>query len=617
MWRQLVFALEHTQVAIAVWDRDDRLIHTNARFREFFAHIGPFDDQPDFETVTARTRRFYRHVPTFDDDIGERLRRRRDGTGAGEFLSVQNRVIRFHDIPTPDGGIVTVYEDVSRERGVEATLGTLAKTLPGAIFELRREVGQPVACTYMSERIHDLTGISSKLFTEDWGKSLSVLLARADEDRLVDLLDLAANRLDEVALVLPTSQPAGSIRWLRVRAEARRLTGGATLWSGIFTDATQSVESHTALIQSERRFRDIIDIASDWVWETDAEGRLTFLSDRFAEISGLSTEAIIGKTRRDLPYFDWSDPGLQGLQQDVDTRQPINARRIRIDTPTGHRYVALRGRPVFDDEGAYLGYRGTGTDITRQHEYVQRLHDAMIEAQAANRAKSRFLANMSHDLRTPLNAIMGFSEIMQAEVFGPVGHPRYAEYARDIRTSAVHLLELIDDLLDLARIESGRIEMVEEHIEVREIVDEAVMLVAPRCEARGVSLSVTAAPEGTPPVHSDRRAVKQILVNLLTNASKFTERGGAIQVDIRPDAEDGVWIAVHDDGCGIPEAMIEEVTKPFVQAPDSTNGPRDGVGLGLAIVRSLSEAIGAEFRIESHLGKGTTARIRLPADRAD
>lgn len=253
--------------------------------------------------------------------------------------------------------------------------------------------------------------------------------------------------------------------------------------------------------------------------------------------------------------------------------------------------------------------------MTREHEYVQRLHEAMVEAQAANRAKSRFLANMSHDLRTPLNAIMGFSEIMQAEVFGPVGHPRYAEYVRDVRSSAVHLLELIDDLLDLARIESGRIDMLEERLVIADIVDDAMMLVAPRCEARGVTLAKTC-PVETPVVQSDRRAVKQILVNLLTNASKFTERGGAIEVIVEPDPTDGVWVTVRDDGCGIPPAMIEEVTKPFVQASDRATRPRDGVGLGLAIVRSLTEAIGAEFRIESRIDGGTAVAVRLPSGAA-
>jgi signal transduction histidine kinase len=156
--------------------------------------------------------------------------------------------------------------------------------------------------------------------------------------------------------------------------------------------------------------------------------------------------------------------------------------------------------------------------------------------------------------------------------------------------------------------------MVEERLEVSDLVDEAMMLVAPRCEARGVALTKTVSADA-PVVRSDRRAVKQILVNLLTNASKFTERGGAIQVKVEPDQAGGVWISVRDDGCGIPTTMIDEVTKPFVQATDSSSRPRDGVGLGLAIVRSLTDVIGAEFRIESRLGEGTTAAFRLPSVR--
>jgi|OM-RGC.v1.000791441 PAS domain S-box-containing protein len=614
VWPRLLFALDHTQIAVAVWDTEDRLVHTNARFRELFAHTGPFDDRPDFATITERTRRFFRDDPVIEAAADERLHRRKRGNPTGEFLSVENRVIRFHDIQTPDGGAVTIYEDISRERSVEATLSALAKTLPGAIFELRRGAGD-IACTYMSDRILELTGTPSEAFIADWGCALADLLAQPDTHRFTEGLNTSAEQLDELNIRLPLARPAGSTRWLRVRAAARRLTDGTTLWSGIFTDATLSVESTAALAQSERRFRDIIDIASDWVWETNAAGQITFVSDRFVEISGIPTDRIVGRTRRELPFYDWDDPGLQALEEDLRERRPIHGRRIRIGTPSGDRQVSLRGRPILGDDGTFQGYRGTGTDVTREHEYVQRLHDAMVEAQAANRAKSRFLANMSHDLRTPLNAIMGFSEIMQAEVFGPVGHPRYAEYSRDIRTSAVHLLELIDDLLDLARIESGRIEMVKEPLVIRDIVDEAIMLVAPRCEARGVSLTVTGAADA-PVVHSDGRAVKQILVNLLTNASKFTERGGSIVVDIKPDSTGNVWVSVCDDGCGIPTAMIDEVTKPFVQASETASRPRDGVGLGLAIVRSLSEAIGAKFQIESRIGEGTTARVRLPSPKS-
>lgn len=614
VWPRLLFALDHTHIAVAVWDTEDRLVHTNARFRELFAHVGPFDGRPDFATISERTRRFFNDDPAIITATAERLRRRKRGSPTGEFLSVENRVIRFHDIQTPDGGAVTIYEDISRERSVEATLSALAKTLPGAIFELRRGSGA-IACTYMSDQILELTGSPSEAFIADWGRALADLLSETDTRLFTEGLTNSAGQFDELNIRLPVARPAGSTRWLRVRAAARRLTDGTTLWSGIFTDATQSVESTAALAQSERRFRDIIDIASDWVWETNATGQITFVSDRFVEISGIPTDQLVGRTRRELPFYDWDDPGLQAIEEDLRERRPIHGRRIRIVTPSGNRQASLRGRPIFDDDGTFQGYRGTGTDVTREHEYVQRLHNAMVEAQSANRAKSRFLANMSHDLRTPLNAIMGFSEIMQAEIFGPVGHPRYAEYARDIRTSAAHLLELIDDLLDLARIESGRIEMLKEHLVIRDIVDEAIMLVAPRCEARGVSLSVTGAADA-PVVHSDGRAVKQILVNLLTNASKFTEHGGSIVVDIRPDPAGDVWVSVRDDGCGIPTTMIDEVTKPFVQASETANRPRDGVGLGLAIVRSLTEAIGAEFQIESRIGEGTTARVRLPSTKA-
>lgn len=615
VWGRLAFALGRTLIGVAVWDAEDRLVYANARFREMFAHAAPFEGRPHFDTLLERVMGSWAPVPAIGSGIAAGKRQRRSRPTSGEFLLPDKRMLRYHDVHTPDGGLVTVYEDVTRERSAEATLAAVAATIPGAIFELRRDPDGRVVCTYMSERVRELTGSGPDEFTADLSGAVEALLVDADIGAIERALASSAERLQEWRDELAIRRTDGAPRWIAAKASPRRLADGTVLWSGVLTDITEVAESNAALAESERRFRDIIDIASDWVWETDADGRITFVSERFAEISGTPTAQVIGRLRRELPYYDCNDPGLQALEADIRERRPIHARRLRISTPTGERHLAMRGRPVLDPAGRFLGYRGTGTDVTREHEYVERLQDAMLEAQSANRAKSRFLANMSHDLRTPLNAIMGFSEVMQAEVFGPVGHPRYAEYIRDVRTSAVHLLELIDDLLDLARIEAGRVEMVEEHLEVSDLVDEAMMLVAPRCEARGVALTKTISADA-PVVRSDRRAVKQILVNLLTNASKFTERGGSIEVRVDPDQAGGVWIAVRDDGCGIPTTMIDEVTKPFVQASDSSSRPRDGVGLGLAIVRSLTDVIGAEFRIESRLGEGTTAAFRLPSGRA-
>lgn len=613
VWARLAFALGQTQIGVAVWDTDDRLVFANARFGEMFADIGPLDGKPHFDTLLERARQARGVTPRPESaPSGSRHRAR---TASGEFLSFGNKTVRYHDIPTPDGGLVTVYEDITRERSAEATLTALAKTIPGAIFELRRVSSDRIECTYVSERIRELTGLAPERFTADWARSVTAISSEDELAGLEDSLRASARDMTDWHAKLPIRHPEAGPRWLRAQASPRRLEDGTILWSGMVADATDTIESNTALAESERRFRDIIDIASDWVWESDADGRITFVSERFTESTGLPTSDFIGRTRSELPFYDRGDPGFHAIEEDARNHRPIHGRRLRFVVPTGHRQISLRGRPVFGEDGRFLGYRGTGTDVTREHEYVQRLHEAMVEAQSANRAKSRFLANMSHDLRTPLNAIMGFSEIMQAEVFGPVGHPRYAEYVRDVRTSAVHLLELIDDLLDLARIESGRIEMTEERLVIADIVDEAMMLVAPRCEARGVALSKTCAVDA-PVVRTDRRAVKQILVNLLTNASKFTERGGAIEVVVEPDRSGGVWVTVRDDGCGISPAMIDEVTKPFVQASDPSARPRDGVGLGLAIVRSLADAIGAEFRIESRLGEGTAVAFRLPAGRA-
>ncbi len=611
LWARLGFALESAAIGVAVWDPEDRLTYCNARFREIFAPVGPFEGNPRFDALVDRARQARGKAPGSSASPLERTSRHRSRNTTGDFLSTENRVVRYQDIHIPDGGLVTIYEDITRDRTAAATLAALAKTIPGAIFELRRGTSGRIECSYVSDRVRELTGLGPESFIADWSAALAGITTESEHSYLEASLRASADRLDDWIEEVPIRHPAGGIGWLRTHASPRRLEDGTVLWSGMLNDSTETVKSRAALAESERRFRDFIDIASDWVWESGPDGRFTFISDRFFEITGIATDELVGRGRGELPFYHRDDPGFDALEEDLRERRPIHGRRIRFAAASGELQLAIRGRPMLDGDGRFLGYRGTGTDVTREHQYVQRLHEAMVEAQSANRAKSRFLANMSHDLRTPLNAIMGFSEIMQAEVFGPVGHPRYAEYVRDVRTSAAHLLELIDDLLDLARIESGRIEMVEQRLVITDIVDEAVMLVAPRCEARGVRLARTF-PVASTVVKSDRRAVKQILVNLLTNAAKFTDRGGSIEIIVEADRADGVWVTVRDDGCGIPPAMIEEVTKPFVQAYSTAARPQDGVGLGLAIVRSLTEAIGAEFRI----GEGTRAAFRLPFESA-
>lgn len=248
----------------------------------------------------------------------------------------------------------------------------------------------------------------------------------------------------------------------------------------------------------------------------------------------------------------------------------------------------------------------------RLRESEERLREAKFEAEAANAAKSEFLASMSHDLRTPLNAILGFSEVVREEMLGPIGNERYVDYAADIYDSGKLLLSMINDVLDLSRIEAGRSEMNEEEIDLQQAVSTAIKLIGH--SAAEASQTVEVNMEGRlPPLRADRRMVDRMLFNLLSNASKFTPNGGWISVGgcLRSD---GLELSVEDNGIGIPEGEIEWVLQPFGQIAKSSN-TSSGIGLGLTIVCSLIDLHGGRFALEKGIDSGTRAVLSFPLDR--
>ena len=236
--------------------------------------------------------------------------------------------------------------------------------------------------------------------------------------------------------------------------------------------------------------------------------------------------------------------------------------------------------------------------------------DARDAAEAANRTKSMFLANMSHELRTPLNAVIGFSELMHSELYGPLGDAKYREYAQLVHDAGAHLLDLINDVLDMSKIEAGGFEIDRQRLDPCQVVTECITLVSGRAADAGVALSADL-PASPTMVDADRRALKQILLNLLSNAVKFTPAGGSVRVwaTIEPDR---FLLGVEDTGVGIPAQEVARLGQPFVQLRDSANLTHKGTGLGLALVRSLAELHGGAMRVTSQKGVGTTVTVEIP-----
>jgi Amt family ammonium transporter len=254
------------------------------------------------------------------------------------------------------------------------------------------------------------------------------------------------------------------------------------------------------------------------------------------------------------------------------------------------------------------------TETSQREQAVSAFQQAKEQAERASAAKSHFLASMSHELRTPLNAVIGFSEVMREETFGPLGNRRYAEYIGDIHGSANHLLSLINDLLDLSKIEANKYELHEEELDLGDILETAVRLVSPLAERKGVTVLLRQ-PERLPAVRADERALRQILLNLLSNACKFTDTGGEVRVAAEREADGRVALTVQDSGIGMSRDQLRQALEPFVQVDSRTRKTDQGTGLGLPLAKSLVELHGGTFVMSSEVGQGTRVVIRLPLER--
>ena len=370
-------------------------------------------------------------------------------------------------------------------------------------------------------------------------------------------------------------------------------------------------ETAAALLDSEQRLRNYAEMASDWFWEQDADLRFSWTSPTSpAHRIGASSD---GMTRWEQVGADLTDPAWAYHIAELMAHHPFRDFHYERVGITGDiRHVSVSGTPVFGSDGKFAGYRGTGRDVTSEVAAERDLRDARDRAEAASKAKSEFLANMSHELRTPLNAIIGFSELIADQSFGAV-EPRYVEFAQDILGSGKHLLDLVNDLLDMSKIEAGHFDLIDETVEMGPLILSCMTMVAPRALEGRVSIG---AEELLPPfaLRADRRAVRQIVLNLMSNAVKFTPAGGCVAIGIEPDGG-CMALVVRDTGIGIANDALAHLGESFRQIDSSVSRRFGGTGLGLAITQKLLAMHGGSLRFNSELGRGTTVWAVFPAER--
>jgi len=426
--------------------------------------------------------------------------------------------------------------------------------------------------------------------------------------------------------------------WLRARCELAQQEGdGGLHLIGIAVDISEQKTLVERTVAADLRLRDAIETIPEAFVLWDAENRLVLCNSNFQQLHHLADEAVEPGARYETVVAAGKKPILRTTVANDGGQRP-GARTFEAELDDG-RWMHISERRTKDG-----GYVSVGTDITqiklheqklvegekrqkttiddlRKSEEALKLHTEQLadlaekyaeeknRAEDANQAKSKFLANMSHELRTPLNAIIGFSEIMEAAMFGPLGADKYHEYSRDIRESGQYLLDVINDILDMSKIEAGGIKLAPEEVELDPVLTDSLRVVSQRASEKNVELVSQVDP--TIHLRADRRALKQIALNLLSNAVKFTPDGGTVKLEGR--VRGGmVTIAIADNGIGIPKDALRKLGRPFEQVESQLTKKYQGSGLGLAIAKSLTKMHGGGMRIRSILGKGTMVVVRLP-----
>jgi two-component system cell cycle sensor histidine kinase PleC len=485
---------------------------------------------------------------------------------------------------------------------------------------------------YWSSAMFDMLGLRqpSKRLSPSEIKSL----AHPDDAYAIDDIIGAASRPSrsyDTAFRLRHAD--GSWVWVRAKGQVwggGRISGERLV--GITIDITEQKLAEAREHDANDRLRDAIESIGEAFALWDDDNRLVTANSKFIEFLQLPGEGIAeGTTLEDVMAeagigSDW--PRAGGLEESVWEIRLPGGRWLQIsERPTksgGHVNVGTDITPIKVQESALTTNKSALEKTVRdleasrlklQHQarqlvdLAEKYASEKTRAESANRSKSEFLANMSHELRTPLNAIIGFSEIMEASMFGPLGSPKYSEYAHDIHSSGQHLLELINDILDMSKIEAGRMTLEKQPTDLATVIDESLRLVSGRAEIASVKVLNEA--EALPRIEADKRAIKQVLLNLLSNAIKFTPAGGDIRVRSAAD-DQNVSISVEDSGIGIPAHALPKIGRPFEQVESQHSKKHKGTGLGLALSRSLVELHGGSLKIESTEGVGTRVTFTLP-----
>lgn len=509
--------------------------------------------------------------------------------------------------------LLTVLEDVTERKLVEDRLrlrGQILENMAEGVSLVQKSTGKIVGA---NPKFEAMFGYEPE---ELIGHSVSILNAKGEQspEETTQAIISALKKNGCWSGRIHNIKKDGTMFWCHADVSAFDHPQYGDVWISVHQDITERICAEEVLTEKEEKYRNLVETSNDLIWSVNTEGEFTFVNAAAKTILGYEPEEMVGKSltffktpaqaKKDMKAFAKIKKGKKYFGYETEYRKKDGS-----FVPMGFNAVVHH-----DKDGKVIGTMGTARDISIYKRHEKNLFITRSQAEHTNQIKSEFLANLSHDLRTPMTAIMGFSDMILSEVFGKIGEPHYEEYVSDINDSAGHLLKMINDLLDIAKIEAGKMEIHEEEVDVSDIVDFCVEIMKPHAKSKHIELK-TKIPEPMPSILCDQRVIRQIVLNLVSNAVKFTQEKGWVAIWAETKKMGTVTLGVSDNGPGIASEDIKAIMEPYVRLNNSATKQNVGTGLGVPLSKMMTELHGGKFEVESRLGEGTVVSITLPQER--